>query len=127
MIKIEEENLKNLTFDKLIGFDRTQKEETIYDFKCDFCKSKNIKIIPVGIPTKPVYTDNSDLENKIPDSSFARLNRLPTIHKAIKENHRNLIFVCKDCNQSASIKKDIDARQLNRWVKKHFDTGSFII
>lgn len=107
-------------------FDRLSdvKPEDLFDFKCPYCKSNNIRIRPVDISWLD-SEDNSDIENEWLRN---RLNKLKPLDVLLKEApSESLLGFCRDCNIAFGINGTIDCRTMASWIKRNIKTGSLII
>lgn len=95
-------------------------EGRMFNFKCSFCKSKDIDLIPVGISWKN-QTNNSDLPKYLEKG----LNRLPDKATAIllAAQQHNIVCYCKKCKKYEQVLGNIDRLKLTKWVNKNVRNG----
>lgn len=98
---------------------KLETSETLFDFKCPNCKSKDIDISPLDICYRKEIISNEDIKNEKVRKYY---DNLPTIQEALlimsNKDTYSLLCHCKACKETERIGDKVVMGPLRRWIKK---------
>lgn len=105
-----------LDYDKLQGL---KGEESLFDFKCQYCKSGNVHLEAMDVVFRAAVENNDIKNNKIREY----LDSLPTIQESLiiaaNRDKGNVMCFCKSCKQYSRVLHKINIQDLRKWIRNN--------